>query len=84
MERLEMSDCLVLTINKSEKFTTSTDKSGDVSRRTHICYLGLLAIEIEIVYNMYLMRRFTTITVCAGCYLWALPTMPHKKLTSHG
>jgi hypothetical protein len=38
--------------------------------------------EIEIVYNMYRMRRFTTITVCAGCCLWALPTMPYMKLTS--
>jgi hypothetical protein len=26
----------------------------------------LARIEIEIVYNMYRMRRFTTITVCAG------------------
>ena len=26
-----------------------------------------IEIQIEIVYNMYRMRRFTTITVCAGC-----------------
>jgi hypothetical protein len=38
--------------------------------------------EIEIVYNMYRMRRFTPITVCAGCCLWALPTMPYMELTS--
>jgi hypothetical protein len=37
--------------------------------------------EIEIVYNMYRMRRFTTCTVCAGCCLWGLPTMPFRKLT---
>jgi hypothetical protein len=42
-----------------------------------------IEIEIEIVYNMYRMRRFTAITVCAGCCLWALPTMPFMKLTSH-
>jgi allophanate hydrolase subunit 1 len=42
------------------------------------------AIEIEIVYNMYRMRRFTPNTVCAGYCLWALPTMPYKKLTSQG
>jgi hypothetical protein len=41
-------------------------------------------IEIEIVYNMYRVRRFTTITVCTGCCLWALPPMPYRKLTSHG
>jgi hypothetical protein len=40
--------------------------------------------EIEIVYNMYRMRRFTTSTICAGCCPWALPTMPYMKLTSHG
>jgi hypothetical protein len=45
---------------------------------------GLKKIEIEIVYNMYRMRRFTPITVCAGCCLWALPTMPYRKLTSQG
>jgi hypothetical protein len=39
-------------------------------------------IEIVIVYNMYRMRRFTTSAVCAGCCLWAIPTMPHKKLKS--
>jgi cytochrome P450 len=43
-----------------------------------------IEIEIEIVYNMYRMRRFTTNTVCAGCCLWALPTMPYRKLTSQG
>jgi hypothetical protein len=43
-----------------------------------------IEIEIEIVYNMYRMRRFTSNTVCAGCYLWALPTMPYRKLTSQG
>jgi hypothetical protein len=43
-----------------------------------------IEIETEIVYNMYRMRRFTTSTICAGCCLWALPTMPHKKLTSQG
>jgi hypothetical protein len=37
-------------------------------------------IEIDIVYNMYRMRRFTTNTVCAGPCLWALPTMPFRKL----
>jgi hypothetical protein len=37
-------------------------------------------IEIVIVYNMYRMRRFTPNAVCAGCYLWALPTMPYKDL----
>jgi hypothetical protein len=41
-----------------------------------------IEIEIEIVYNMYRMRRFTLITVCAGCWLWALPTMQYMKLTS--
>jgi hypothetical protein len=43
-----------------------------------------IEIEIEIVYNMYRMHRFTSNTVCAGCFLWALPTMPYKKLTSQG
>jgi hypothetical protein len=28
-----------------------------------------IEIEIEIVYNMYSMGRFTTSTVCAGCCL---------------
>jgi uncharacterized integral membrane protein len=37
----------------------------------------------EIVY-MYRMRRFTTVTICAGCCLWTLPTMPYMKLTSQG
>jgi hypothetical protein len=41
-----------------------------------------IEIEIEIVYNMY--RRFTPITVCARCCLWALPTMPYMELTSQG
>jgi hypothetical protein len=41
-------------------------------------------IEIEIVYNMNRMRRFTPITVCAGWCLWALPTVPYKKLTNEG
>jgi hypothetical protein len=41
-------------------------------------------IEIEIVYNMYRMRQFTTTTVCAVFCLWALPTMPYKKLISKG
>jgi hypothetical protein len=44
----------------------------------------ILKFEIETVYNMYRMRRFTPITVCAGCCLWALPTMPYRKLTSQG
>jgi hypothetical protein len=43
-----------------------------------------IEIEIEVVYIMYRMRRFTTRTVCAGCCLWALPTMPYMKLTSKG
>jgi hypothetical protein len=43
-----------------------------------------IEMEIEIVYNMYRIRRLTTITVCAGCCLWALPTMPYRKLTSQG
>jgi hypothetical protein len=43
-----------------------------------------IEIEIEIVYNMYRMRRFTPNTVYAGCCLWALPTMPYRELTSHG
>jgi hypothetical protein len=50
-------------------------------------FLGLRfipEIEIEIVYNMYRMRRFTPKTVCAGCCLWALPTMPYMKLTNQG
>jgi hypothetical protein len=33
---------------------------------------------------MYRMRRFATCTVCAGCCLWALLTMPFMKLTSQG
>jgi hypothetical protein len=41
-------------------------------------------IEIEIVYNMYRMRRFTPHTVRAGCCLWALPTMSYMDLTSQG
>jgi adenine C2-methylase RlmN of 23S rRNA A2503 and tRNA A37 len=41
-------------------------------------------IEIEIVYNMYRIRRFTPNTVCAGFCLSALPTMPYRKLTSQG
>jgi hypothetical protein len=45
---------------------------------------GGIEIEIEIVYNMYRMRRFPPNTVCAGCCLWALPTMPYRKLTSQG
>jgi hypothetical protein len=40
--------------------------------------------EIEIVYNMYRMRRLTPNTVCAGCRLRALPTMPYMELTSQG
>jgi hypothetical protein len=43
-----------------------------------------IEIEIEIVYNMYRMRRFTTKIVCAGCCLLALPSMPYKELTSQG
>jgi hypothetical protein len=43
-----------------------------------------IEIEIETVYNVYRMRRFTTITECAGCCLWTLPTMPYMKLTSQG
>jgi formate dehydrogenase assembly factor FdhD len=43
-----------------------------------------IEIEIENVCNIYRMRRFTTSTVCAGCGLWALPTMPYKKLISRG
>jgi hypothetical protein len=43
-----------------------------------------IEIEIEIVYNMCRMRRFTPNTVCAGCCLWALPTMPYRELTSQG
>jgi hypothetical protein len=44
----------------------------------------VIGIEIEIVYNMYRMHMFTPNTVCAGCCLWALPTMPYKKLKSQG
>jgi hypothetical protein len=43
-----------------------------------------IEIEIEIVYNMYRMRRFTPNTIRAGCCLSALQTMPYKKLTSQG
>jgi hypothetical protein len=43
-----------------------------------------IEIEIVIVYNIYRMRRFMTNTVYDGCCLWALPTMPYKKLTSQG
>jgi hypothetical protein len=32
-----------------------------------------IEIEIEIVYNMYRMRRFTPNTVCAGCCLLGPP-----------
>jgi hypothetical protein len=53
-----------------------TRLGGEVRREEH------LKIEIEIVYNMYRMRRFTSNTVCAGCCLWALPTMPYRELTS--
>jgi hypothetical protein len=45
---------------------------------------GEIEIEIEVVYNMYRMRRFIPNTVRAGCCLWALPTMPFGELTSHG
>jgi hypothetical protein len=51
---------------------------------TMSCNVLLQEIEIEIVYNMYRMRRFTLNTVCAGCCLWALPTMPYMELTSQG
>jgi hypothetical protein len=44
--------------------------------------LSMGKFEIEIVYNMYRMRRFTPKAVCAGCCLWALPTMPYKEFTS--
>jgi hypothetical protein len=43
-----------------------------------------IEIEIEIVYNMYRMRRFSQKAVCAGCCLWDLPTMPYRELTSKG
>jgi hypothetical protein len=43
-----------------------------------------LKFEIEIVYNMYRMRRFTPNTVCAGCCLSPPPTMPYMELTSQG
>jgi hypothetical protein len=46
--------------------------------------VDVIEIEMRIVYNMYRMRQFTTITVCAGCCLWALPTIPYRKLTSQG
>jgi hypothetical protein len=49
-----------------------------------ITIMLVIEIEIEIVYSMYRMRRFTTITVCAGCCLWALPTMPYMMLTIQG
>jgi hypothetical protein len=43
-----------------------------------------IEIEIEIVYNMYRMRRFLSKAGCVGCCLWALPTMPYMELTSQG
>jgi hypothetical protein len=43
-----------------------------------------IEIEVEIIYNMYRMRRSTPNTLCAGCCLWALPTMPYMELTSQG
>jgi 8-oxo-dGTP pyrophosphatase MutT (NUDIX family) len=43
-----------------------------------------IEIEIETVYDMYRMRRFTANTVCAGCCLWARPTMPYMRLISQG
>jgi hypothetical protein len=48
------------------------------------CNVDVDGIEIEIIYNMYRMRRFTPNTVCAGCCIWALPTMPYMELTSQG
>jgi hypothetical protein len=60
--------------------------NNNVKPYKHRAYLTSIEIEIEIeiVYNMYRMRRFTPNTVCAGCCFWALPTMPYKELTSHG
>jgi hypothetical protein len=43
-----------------------------------------IEVEIEIVYNMYRMRRLTPNTVRAGGCLWALPTMSYMELTSQG
>jgi hypothetical protein len=54
------------------------------TRLQHPLHLPHIEIEIEIVYNMYRIRRFATNTVCAGCCLSALPTMPYRKLTSQG
>jgi hypothetical protein len=67
--------------------TLRTDPPDKLISKTRLDTARILAqieIEIEIVYNMYRMRRFTPNTARAGCCLWALPTMPYRKLTSQG
>jgi hypothetical protein len=63
----------------------SDERIGPHRRKAcgQVVMLGI-EIEIETVYNMYRMRRFTPNTVCAGSCLWALPTMPYRELTSQG
>jgi hypothetical protein len=66
-----------------------TNEPSRTWTRTPESSLGYLPIPIpeigiKIVYNTYRMRRFTPNTVCAGCCLWALPTMPYMELRSQG
>jgi hypothetical protein len=67
-------------VSPSASFDPGSPQSSVI--RTHVTLALVLEIEIEIVYNMYRMRRFTPNAVCAGCCLWALPTMPYRELTS--
>jgi hypothetical protein len=70
-------------VTKSSGKATYVEASRTTPGKEHVA-LSTLVIEIEIVYNMYRMHRFTPNTRCAGCCLWALPTMSYKKLTSQG
>jgi hypothetical protein len=91
----DMLNVVIVEVLREQKIfsTTSIERLGAHGRDVGDVKLVIvifkrrqmdIEIEIKIVYNIYRVRRFTTCTECAGCCLWALPTMPFRKLTSQG
>jgi hypothetical protein len=45
---------------------------------------GGYKLKLKLFTTCTVCAGFTPKAVCAGCCLWALPTMPYKELTSQG
>jgi hypothetical protein len=79
--------CSVLHLHKDEvqartqPSTTPHFVKGD---KVSVVTTNQIEIEIENFTTCTVCAVFTPKAVCAGCYLWALPTMPYRELTSQG